>query len=69
MNHLEYHIEYDLELLMVYVSGLTSDGFWDHVVDFDEVNDPESFAQGLAEGYKLNGKFATIESVLIEAVE
>ena len=63
----EYFIEYDLDLLMVYVSGLTTDDFWEEIATFDDVNDPESFAQGLAEGYKLNGHFASIESVIIEA--
>jgi hypothetical protein len=65
----EYFIEYDLELLTVYLSGLTPDNFWEEFQVFDDVNDPESFAQGLFEGFKREGKFSTIESVIIEAAD
>lgn len=65
-EYLEYLVEYDLQNLVVYVSGLTKDSYWEEFNCFDDVNDPESFALGLVEGYKANGKFASVTPVFID---
>lgn len=62
----EILVEYDLELLMVYVSGLTPEDFWEEFKEFDDVNDPESFALGYAARVREEGKFVTVEPVYIE---
>ncbi|AXP07750.1 hypothetical protein SmphiM6_59 [Sinorhizobium phage phiM6] len=59
----EYLIEYDNEALVVYLSGLDEDDFWIELNVWDEVNDPESFAQGVQEVYKSLEKFSTILKV------
>ncbi|QIG73051.1 hypothetical protein EVB99_060 [Rhizobium phage RHph_N3_19] len=61
----EYIVEYDEELLMVYLSGLTPEGYWEEICDFDDINDPESFAHGYQEALRADGKFCTVMPVLI----
>lgn len=65
-EYLEYLIEYDPQNLVVYVSGLTKDSYWEEFDCYDEVNDPESFALGLEAGYKKNGKFASVTPTFID---
>ena len=62
----EYLIEFDEELLMVYLSGLTPEGYWEELKEWDDVNDPESFAEGAAEAMRLEDKFVTVSPVFIE---
>lgn len=62
-NYSEYLVEYDNEALVVYLSGLDEDGFWIELDVWDEVNDPESFAQGVQESYKRLDIFSTILKV------
>lgn len=49
-NYSEYLIEYDDVNLIVYLSGLDPNGFWDEISSFDDVNESEDFAEGLKEG-------------------
>lgn len=63
MNYTEYLVEYDYTILAVYLSGLDEDGFWTNIENFDEVNEPEDFANGIVAGFRLNGKFAQALSV------
>lgn len=65
-EYTEYLIEYDLELLMVYLSGLTTEGYWEEIREFDDVNDPESFSEGYASRMRDDGLFVTVEPVFIE---
>lgn len=53
--HTEYLIEYDEANLVVYLSGLDKDGFWDEITCYDDVNNPEEFAEGLKEGLTVFG--------------
>lgn len=64
--YLEYFIEYDMKNLVVYVSGLTNDGYWEEIECHDDVNDPESFALGIQAGYKAVGMFSSVEPVIID---
>ena len=59
----EYMIEWDDINLVVYVSGLDSDGFWDELYTHDEVNNPEEFAEGYAARMIDQGLFVTIVKV------
>lgn len=65
-EYTEYLVEYDLELLMVYVSGLTVEGYWEEIREFDDVNDPESYALGYAQRMREDGRFTTVSPVFIE---
>lgn len=65
-EYTEYLLEYDMELLMVYLSGLTVEGYWEEIREFDEVNDPESFAEGYASRMRDDGHFVLVEPVFIE---
>lgn len=65
-EYTEMLVEYDLELLMVYVSGMTIEGYWEEIREFDDVNDPESYAEGYAQRMREDGHFVTVEPVFIE---
>lgn len=62
----EFLVEYDLELLMVYISGLTPEGFWEDIRELEDVNDPESFSEGYAQAMRDRGLFVSVVPVLIE---
>lgn len=65
-TYTEFMIEYDNDALVVYISGLDSDGFWIDLLIEDEVNDPESFAQGYHTALKERGYFSTVTKVVYE---
>lgn len=65
-NYSEFMIEYDNEALVVYISGLDADGFWIDLSIEDEVNDPESFAQGYQTALKERGFFSTVTKVVYD---
>ena len=65
-EYLEYFVEYDNEHLLVYVSGLDEDGYWDELRVFEEVDNPESFAHGYVESLKKSGAFASSGQVIYE---
>ncbi len=62
-EYLEYFVEYDNENLLVYISGLDEDGFWEEIGIYDEVDDPESFAHGFSNSLIHNGKFSSVGPV------
>lgn len=62
----EYLVEYDDEHLVVYLSGLDADLYWDEIRTFDEVDNPQDFAQGLQKGLEAKGHFVTITKVIYE---
>lgn len=62
----EYLIEFDEDLLMVYLSGLTPESYWEELREFDDINDPESFAEGYAQRMRDDGLFVSVVPVLIE---
>lgn len=62
----EYLIEYDTEALVVYISGLDADLYWDELKVETEVDDPESFAQGIQAGLAVKGIFSTVTKVEYE---
>lgn len=65
-NYTEYFVEYDNENLIVYVSGLTKENFWEDVTMFEDVDNPESFAHGYVESLKKSGEFASSGPVVYE---
>jgi hypothetical protein len=65
-EYTEYLVEYDNDNLVVYVSGLDSDDYWEEIACHDEVDDPESFAEGIREGFKQAGFFVTVIPVEYE---
>lgn len=62
----EYLIEYDPDNLMVYVSGLDGDNFWDELFIEEDVNDPESYALGYQDSLKAQGIFSTVQKVIYD---
>lgn len=62
----EYLLEFDEDLLMVYLSGLTPESYWEELREFDDVNDPESFSEGYAQRMRDDGLFVSVVPVLIE---
>lgn len=64
----EYLIEYDTEALVVYISGLDSDQYWDEILVETDINDPESYAEGYRDALKLKGIFASVVKVEYEEV-
>lgn len=65
-KYTEYLIEYDTDALVVYVSGLDENGFWFDISIEDEVNDPESYAQGYQSALKERGYFSTVTKVVYD---
>ncbi len=65
-DYTEYFIEYDPEHLVVYINGLDQDGFWNEIKIVDEVNDPESYAEGFVEAATGAGIFASMGMVVYE---
>lgn len=62
----EYLIEYDQEALVVYISGLDSDQYWDEILVETDLNDPESYAYGYRDALKLKGIFSSVVKVEYE---
>ena len=58
-EYTEYLVEYNNETLMVYLSGLDADGFWNDIANH-EANNVEEFAEGYAQRLRDEGKFVTI---------
>jgi len=65
-SYTEHLVEYDNDLLMVYASGLTEDDYWEEYETFEEVDNPESFAEGYAARLRKDGAFVTVIPVDIE---
>lgn len=65
-EYTEYLIEYDTEALVVYISGLDSDLYWDEIKVETDVNNPEEFALGIQAGLALKGIFSTVTKVVYE---
>jgi len=66
-EYTEYLIEYDNDYLVVYVSGLTPEGYWEEFEVHDEVDDPEDFAFGMVEAFKISGSFAQAQPINLDA--
>jgi hypothetical protein len=66
-EYTEYLIEFDTPHLVVYVSGLTPEGYWEEIRVEDEVDNPEDFALGMVEGFKSLGHFAQAQPVSLDA--
>ena len=65
-QYTEFMIEYDTDALVVYISGLDKDGFWFDLSIEEDVNDPESYAQGYQTALKELGYFSTVTKVVYE---
>lgn len=61
----ELLVEYDNDHLVVYISGLTDDDYWEEFDCFDDVNNPEDFAQGIVAMYHKFGYTAKASPVNI----
>lgn len=59
----EFAVEYDQANLVVYLVGLTPDGFWDELAVHTDVNNPEEFAEGYAARLRDEKKFVTIQQI------
>lgn len=57
-DYTEYLVEFSNDDLMVYLSGLDKDGFWNHITSWEDVDDPENFAEGVVAAFKEQGQFA-----------
>lgn len=69
MGYTEYLVEFDNEALVVYVSGLTPDGFWEETNVIDDANNPEEFAEGYAARMREEGWTVQVMKVNIEATD
>lgn len=65
-QYTEYLVEYDNDHLIVYVSGLTPEGYWEEFRVEDEVNNPEDFAQGVVATFMSQGIFAQAQPILLD---
>lgn len=59
----EYLIEIDPQVLMVYINGLTEEGFWIQLFSHEDVNNPEEFAEGYAQRMRDEGLSVSIADV------
>lgn len=62
----EYLIEYDTEALVVYISGLDADLYWDELRVETDVDNPEEYAHGIRAGLEIKGIFSTVTKVVYE---
>ena len=62
----EFMIEYDNDENLVYISGLTKEGFWDEISIQDDIAEPESYAWGYHDSLKAQGIFSTVTPVEYE---
>lgn len=54
-NYSSYMIEYDNINGVVYISGMTPEGFWEEFSTQDDIAEPESYAYGVHDTYDALG--------------
>jgi len=63
----EYLVEFDNVNLVVYVSGLNPDGFWEETAVIDDAENPENFAEGYAQSMRDAGLSASVVEITFES--